>query len=533
VFKWLVLGTARAGEFPAYGWMYCKWVLLETVIMDAESAFLTQLHGTTWLNVLWRWLGARVGSNACILASSLGCEFDLKDVGKEAVLHYQSLVFGHSIEHHALLFKPALIGDRAEVGAGAIIEAGAVVDDARIVSPSKPVHARPVRSPAGTGSSSRPGVSPATRPADVDDSAILIDHAELAVMVRKIFAASGSSEEEARIVADHLVEANLRGHDSHGVGMIPMYLRNLARGTLRANCVGRVAGDHGALISYDGERGYGQVTARTAIEIGIEQARRSGLAVVALRNAHHIGRVGTYGEMCADAGLVSIHFVNITNQKPSVAPWRGSDARFGTNPVCVAVPAAEPGRPIVLDMATSIIALGKVRVARNKGQRLDDGILLDAQGQPTTDPDVMFQLPRGALMTFGEHKGYALAFICELLGGALTGGGTMRPENQGAATTTNGMLTILIDPSRLVERSWLTDEIKAMTDYVTASPPMSADKQVLIPGDAERQSRARRIAAGIPIDDETWRELTEAANRLKVPVAAPRVDHPPAMAAGI
>jgi uncharacterized oxidoreductase len=252
-----------------------------------------------------------------------------------------------------------------------------------------------------------------------------------------------------------------------------------------------------------------------------------------LRNAHHIGRIGTYGEMCADAGLVSIHFVNITNQKPSVAPWRGSDARFGTNPVCVAVPAAEPGRPIVLDMATSIIALGKVRVARNKRQRLDDGILLDAQGQPTTDPDVMFQLPRGALMTFGEHKGYALAFICELLGGALTGGGTMRPENQAAATTTNGMLTILIDPSRLVDRSWLTEEIKAMTDYVTASPPMSAGKQVLIPGDAERQSRARRIAAGIPIDDETWREITEAASRLNVPIAVPRVDHPPAMAAAV
>ena len=353
LFKWLVLGRSRAGEFPAYGWMYCRWVLLETVIMDAETAFLTQLHGTTWLNALWRGLGARVGSNACILSSSLGCEFDLKEVGADAVLQYQSLVFGHSIEHHALLFKPARIGDRAEIGAGAIIEAGAVVDEAGIVPASKPVHAKQVRSPAESTRSSRPGVSPAKPPgepapprqADVEEAAVVIDHAELAAMARRIFVASGSSEDEARIVADHLVEANLRGHDSHGIGMIPMYLRNLAKGTLRANRGGRVAADHGALIAYDGERGYGQVTARAAIEIGIEQARRNGFAVVALRNAHHIGRVGTYGEMCADAGLVSIHFVNITNQKPSVAPWRGSDARFGTNPVCVAVPAAEPGRP--------------------------------------------------------------------------------------------------------------------------------------------------------------------------------------------
>jgi uncharacterized oxidoreductase len=318
----------------------------------------------------------------------------------------------------------------------------------------------------------------------------------------------------------------LRGHDSHGVGMIPMYLRNLAKGTLRANCIGRLASDQGAMIVYDGERGYGQVVARAATEIGIEQARRAGFAVVALRNAHHIGRIGTYGEMCANAGLISIHFVNVTDQKPSVAPWLGGDARFGTNPVCIAVPAAESGRPVILDMATSVIALGKVRVARNKGQQLDPGILLGADGQPTTDPGAMFRQPRGALTTFGEHKGYALAFICEILGGALTGGGTARPENQVAATTTNGMLSIVIDPSRLVERDWLAGEIKAMTDYVTASPPIRSGEKVLIPGDPERQSRARRITAGIPIDDETWREIVEAANRLHVPIAAPRADLP-------
>jgi uncharacterized oxidoreductase len=205
-----------------------------------------------------------------------------------------------------------------------------------------------------------------------------------------------------------------------------------------------------------------------------------------------------------------------------VAPWLGGDARFGTNPVCVAVPAAEQDRPIILDMATSVIALGKVRVARNKGERLEAGMLLDAGGQPTTDPDAMFRHPRGALTTFGEHKGYALAFICEILGGALTGGGTMRPENQAAATTTNGMLTIVVDPSRLFERDWLAGEIKAMTDYVTASPPISAGEKVLIPGDPERQSRARRVATGIPIDDETWREIVEAANSLHVPIAKPR-----------
>jgi hydroxycarboxylate dehydrogenase B len=204
-----------------------------------------------------------------------------------------------------------------------------------------------------------------------------------------------------------------------------------------------------------------------------------------------------------------------------VAPWRGSDGRFGTNPVCIAIPAAEPGRPIILDMATSIIAAGKVRVARNKGETLKPGTILDPAGQPSVDPRVMYQQPRGALLTFGEHKGYALAFICEILAGAVGGGRTMRPEYQDRGTTTNGMFTVLIDPSHLVDRAWMVDEIKAMTEYVTASAPRNPAEPVLIPGDPERQSRAKRIAEGVPIDDETWREITEAARGVNVLVETP------------
>jgi hydroxycarboxylate dehydrogenase B len=348
----------------------------------------------------------------------------------------------------------------------------------------------------------------------------LVPSAELAAIARRVFAAAGSAEEEAGVVAGHLVEANLKGHDSHGVGMIPNYLRNLANGTLAPNTPGRVASDSGALVVYDGERGYGQVVARNATLIAIERARHQGVAVVALRNAHHIGRVGTYGEICAAAGLVSLHFVNITDQRPAVAPWRGGDGRFGTNPVCIAIPGAAPERPIILDMATSRIAMGKVRVARNKGERIAADTLLDAEGRPTTDPRAMYRQPRGALLTFGEHKGYALAFICEMLGGALTGSGTMRPERQGGETTTNGMLAIVIDPERLVQREWLKDEIAAMTAYVTGSPPRNPAEPVLIPGDPERASRARRLAEGVPIDEETWREIAEAARGVNVLVEA-------------
>jgi uncharacterized oxidoreductase len=354
---------------------------------------------------------------------------------------------------------------------------------------------------------------------------MVIDHAELHGIALRVFEAAGSDAGEARIIADHLIEANLRGHDSHGVGLIPNYLQHLAGGTVVANRKGRVVSENGSLIVYDGERAWGQIAAREAMMVGIAKARDAGVAVVALRNPHHIGRVGTYGEICAEAGFVSFHFVNVTDARPAVAPWRGTDARFSTNPVCIAIPGPEPARPIILDMATSVVAMGKVRVARNKGEQLKPGILLDGNGKQTTDPGAMYRQPRGALMTFGEHKGYALAFVCEMLAGALCGSGTMRPERQGSATATNGMLTIVIDPSRLIDREWLRDEIAAMTAYITASPPARPDEPVLIPGDPERRTRAERIAHGVPIDDETWRELTVAARAVNVliePPAKPR-----------
>jgi hydroxycarboxylate dehydrogenase B len=343
---------------------------------------------------------------------------------------------------------------------------------------------------------------------------------KLTQIAERVFAAGGSSEAEAGIIAGHLVEANLKGHDSHGVGMIPSYLRNLGGGKVKPNEPGRVASDTGSIIVYDGERGYGQIVARNATLLGIDRAKQAGVAVVALRNAHHIGRVGTYGEMCAAAGLLSLHFVNITDQRPAVAPWRGGDARFGTNPLCISLPGPAPERPIIADMATSRIAMGKVRVARNKGEEIAPDTLLDSDGKPTTDPNVMYRRPRGALFTFGEHKGYALAFICEMLAGAVTGSGTMRPERQDAESVTNGMLTIVIDPSRLVDQAWMLDEIRAMASYISSSPPRNPAEPVLIPGDPERANREKRLRDGVPIDDETWREVAAAARGVNVLIEA-------------
>ena len=340
---------------------------------------------------------------------------------------------------------------------------------------------------------------------------------KLTGIARRVFAAAGSAEEEAAIVAEHLVEANLKGHDSHGVGMIPSYLRNLRGGNAKTNEPGRVVSDQGSIIVYDGERGWGQIVARNATLLGIERAKRDGVAVVALaqrapyRPDRHLWRDVRRRRPGVDAfrqhhrpapggGAVARPRRAVRHQpvlrRPARPGARAADhRRHGDEPHRDGQGAggAQQGRA------------DRRRHPARPGRRADRPI-----------PNVMYRRPRGALLTFGEHKGYALAFICEMLAGAVTGSGTMRPERQDAESVTNGMLTIVIDPGRLADRAWMSDEIRAMADYITASPPRRPDEPVLIPGDPERANRAERLQDGVPIDDETWREIVEAARGVNV-----------------
>src|SRR6185312_8566364 len=182
---------------------------------------------------------------------------------------------------------------------------------------------------------------------------MIIDHARLRNFAHRIVAAGGSSPEEAASVADHLIEANLRGHDSHGVGMLVAYVRDFEAGTLKVNQTPEIVSDTGTISVWDARAGYGQVIAHQAVEWAIKAAQQHGVAVNGLRNAHHIGRVGTYGEVAARAGMVAIHFVNVASGAPGVAPFRGREGRFLTNPVCIAIPGTSSNEPILLDFATS------------------------------------------------------------------------------------------------------------------------------------------------------------------------------------
>lgn len=343
-----------------------------------------------------------------------------------------------------------------------------------------------------------------------------IDARALREQCASILLASGSSTQEADKVAANLVLANLSGHDSHGVGMIPRYVEAVLEGGLKPNAGVKVQLDAGAMLTLDGQRGYGQVVGEQAMQLGMARAKESGSCIMALANTHHLGRIGHFAEMAVAQGLVSIHFVNVLS-RPVVAPWGGADGRYGTNPCCIGVPLK--GRePFVLDFATSRVAQGKMRVAHNEGRQVEPGYLIDEQGRPTTDPGVVV-VPQtnglfGALLAFGEHKGYGMAVACELLGGALTGGGTWHRPVDSARAVVNGMLTIMIDPKKLGTAAAFEQESLAFIDSLKQSPPAPGFDRVRIAGEPEREARVRREREGIVIDGQTWAEIIAAGKKV-------------------
>ncbi len=332
--------------------------------------------------------------------------------------------------------------------------------------------------------------------------------------IEAIVLAGGSDAREAKIVAANLVTANLTGHDSHGVGMIPRYTESLLEGGLQVNQHPKVVFDGGAMISVDGQQGYGQVIGLEAMEIGIARAKQHGMCVMGLGRSHHLCRIGQWAEQAVAAGLISLHFTNVISRS-IVAPFGGADARFGTNPMTVGIPIPnEP--PFILDMATSAVAQGKIRVAHNKREKVSADWLIDDKGNPTPDPAFGVIEPFGALRTFGLHKGYGLAVVCELLGGALTGGGTWHSDDRSKKRVWNGMLTILIDPKRMGTADVFGTETTAFLESLRKSPVAPGFDKVRIAGEPERETRAKRERDGISVDDNTWNEIVAAGAKLKL-----------------
>lgn len=335
------------------------------------------------------------------------------------------------------------------------------------------------------------------------------DRMALIEFASRIFESLGTSKERAFEVAVHLVEANLKGHDSHGVGMIPTYVFNARNGTLEVNQDAEVVRDAGVALVVDGRFGFGQVVGKQATAHGIVRARELGVACVASRNNHHLGRIGAYGEQCAKAGMVSIHFVNVVGHPPFVSPWGGRERRMQTNPFCCAVPTCDEAEPFVLDMATSAVAFGKVRVAGLRGVLVPEGALFDAEGQPTTDPSAI--AAGGSLAPFGQHKGYGLGLVCELLGGALAGEWTMQDVARQQSTTVNNMLMFIVNPAVFGGLQAFQREVNGMMDWLRSSAPAIGFDRVRVAGEPEREAMVERMQNGIPIDEQSLDAIVKAA----------------------
>lgn len=328
-----------------------------------------------------------------------------------------------------------------------------------------------------------------------------------------VLVAAGCDAAEAQAVAENLVEANLYGHDSHGIGLLPTYLRNLAAGITRPGQKVRIVADHGAIVGLDGQSGLGQTIGPQAMAVAIDRAREHGVSVVGTTNTHHLARIGRWGEQCAAEGFASIHFVNVLS-RPLVAPWGGSDARLGTNPFCVAVP--HHPHPLVLDFATSAVAYGKVRVAYEARVPMAAGLLMDAAGAPTTDPRVMVEMPWGALLPFAGHKGFALGLMCELLGGALSGGRVQHDAPE-PSPMRNNMLSVLFAPDKLCPREEFERQVAGLAAYLRGSPLQPDANAIHLPGEPERAMAKQRERDGIALGATACEVLAAAGATLGVP----------------
>ncbi len=340
---------------------------------------------------------------------------------------------------------------------------------------------------------------------------MLIHHDILTRFITEIFVRLHADPVDAGHVASHLVTANLKGHDSHGVGMVPTYVRNIRSGALAIAAHAKVVHDKGAVLLIDGQMGFGQVVGSEAVEIALDRVKDTGIVCAGVRNCHHLGRIGSYGEQCGHAGYVSIHFVNVVGHQALVSPFGGRERRMSTNPFCCVVPRPN-APPVVLDMATSAIAQGKVRVAYMQGVPVPEGALVDHEGLPTNDPAVMFEEPLGALGPFGKHKGYGLALMCELLGGGLAGEWTAQAPTPERFSIINHMLMLVLDPDLFGGADKFHNEVTEMVAYLHSTTPATGFDRVRVPGEPEIESVQERTANGIRIDDNSWAEILKSAD---------------------
>ncbi len=342
---------------------------------------------------------------------------------------------------------------------------------------------------------------------------------ELRRVGRRLFLACGAADEEAAAVAEELVEASLRGLDSHGVLRYAQYVDDSLCGRARPGTATRIVRETLTTATVDCGFALGPYTARRVSELTGEKAKTAGIAAVVSVNSHHIGRLGACVGRLASKGMLGLAFANSSKHGHWVVPFGAKEPRLATNPLAFAAPSENPDRPLLLDMSTSMIAEGKVRSLMQQGLPLPPGCLQDAQGQPTTDPRSFYGPPRGTILPFGGpdlgYKGFGLSLLVEVMGGLLAG---MRSSADHAYI--NGLCVIAVSADAFCGAQQLRALVEDLSAYIRSAAPAPGSQRVVLPGELEWECREQRLRDGIPLAAETWRMIVEAGAKVGVDVDA-------------
>jgi uncharacterized oxidoreductase len=331
----------------------------------------------------------------------------------------------------------------------------------------------------------------------------------------QIFMGCGSPPDEAAVIADDLVESNLLGYDSHGIIRCETYVEFVVGKKVVPGAPIRVMKETPTTATVDCGLNFGQVTATKMVDLACEKAAKSGMAYIVCQNGTHVGRLGSYVQKVAERGMLGIATSNNRKIGHVVAPWGGREGRLGTNPFAYAAPTN--GWPVVLDMSTCMIAEGKVYLAMQEGKSVPPGCVQDADGKPTTDPNVYFGPPHGTVLTLGApgfgYKGFGLSMLMEIMGGIMAGqDGT---EHQSGF---NSFSVIAIDPEFYCGREVFRELVDRFAAYQMSSAPAPGFKEVVVPGVYDFRLKEKRLAEGIPVDDQVWKMVVESGQRIGVNV---------------
>ena len=329
----------------------------------------------------------------------------------------------------------------------------------------------------------------------------------------RLLKALGATIEEANIIANQLIEANLRGQDGHGVLMLPYYARQVLEGNFKLGVDVDVIRETPSSALINGNWGFGQVIASKAMELAIAKAKIQSISLVGIFNCNHIGLVAHYPMMALKHDMIGI---TLCNSAPQVAPYGGRVRKMGTNPISIAIPSKEEN-PIVLDMATSIVAAGKVRAKSAKGEPTPDGWIIDGNGNPTVDPEIFLKGDRGEpgggmLLPLGGYKGFGLSIIVDLLCGALMEAGCSSTD----LSRGNGVVMSAIKIHSFTAIEQFTDSVDGLIRSLKNTPTAPGYDEIFMPGELEFRAYEKRRKTGIEIDAQTWRNLKSIAKKLGV-----------------